>query len=94
MPEKVRAHVFISGLVQRVYFRSYTTQKAKELGVFGWVKNLSDGRVEAVIEGEKENVQKLIEWMRIGPPNSQVERVEVNWEETKGEFSKFAIKHF
>jgi len=59
MNEKVRAHVIVSGRVQGVFFRAETKEKAKELGVFGWVKNLSEGRVEAVFEGERATVEEI-----------------------------------
>jgi len=93
MAEKIRAHIFVSGLVQGVFFRSYTVQKAKEFGVFGWVKNLPDGKVEAVLEGEKEKVEKLVEWMKRGPEFAKVNGIEVEWQEYKGEFENFEIRH-
>ena len=90
---KVRAHIFVSGFVQGVFFRSNTKAKAKEFGVLGWVRNLPDGRVEAVFEGEKEDVEKMIEWTRRGPVYSKVEDVEVEWEEYRGEFDDFEIRY-
>ncbi len=92
MPEKTRANIFVSGRVQGVFFRSQMQKKAKEFSVFGWVANLAKGQVEAVLEGEKENVQKLIDWAKRGPIFARVEKVEVNWEEYKGEFKDFEIK--
>jgi len=59
MNEKVRAHLVISGRVQGVFFRAETQKKAKELGLFSWVKNLSEGRVEAVFEGERAKVEQF-----------------------------------
>ncbi|MEM5855726.1 MAG: acylphosphatase [Candidatus Aenigmatarchaeota archaeon] len=82
---KVRAHVIISGVVQKVNFRYYTKLKAEENKVNGWVRNLIDGRVEAVFEGEKESVEKMIEFCKVGPPNAFVSDVKVVWEEVKGE---------
>ncbi len=93
MGQKVRAHVFISGIVQGVFFRANTKRIADELGVKGWVRNLPDGRVEAVFEGNKEAVDKIIEWCKIGPPLARVDKVEVHWEEYKGEFDGFSIKY-
>ena len=87
---KARAHVFISGLVQGVFFRSSTCGEAQKLGVKGFVRNLPDGRVEAVFEGEKEKVEKIVAWCRKGPPTAWVEKVEVIWEEYKGEFRDFS----
>ncbi len=87
----VRAHVFISGKVQGVFFRAHTRDEATKRGVKGWVRNLPDGRVEAVFEGEEDNVRDLINWCREGPPFARVEDVEVNWEDYKGEFETFSI---
>jgi acylphosphatase len=86
-----RAHVFISGRVQGVNFRWYTQRKAQELGVTGWVRNLWDGRVEALFEGEEKLVQRAVDWCHVGPPSAQVDRVEVNYEQPSGEFSRFRI---
>ncbi|MBU2545427.1 acylphosphatase [Patescibacteria group bacterium] len=86
-----RAHLFISGRVQMVLFRASTQQKAKKFKVKGFVKNLPDKRVEAIIEGEQENVDKLIEWCRRGPILAKVKGVEVIQEEYTGEFNKFDI---
>jgi acylphosphatase len=93
MPERnlARAHVFVSGRVQGVNFRWYTQQKAQDLGVTGWVRNLWDGRVEAIFEGEEKAVQRAVEWCHVGPPSAWVERVETNYEEPTGEFSRFRI---
>lgn len=93
MDEKIRAHIFIQGMVQGVFFRVKTRQKAKVLGVSGWVKNLPDGRVEAVFEGEKEKVEQIIEWIKKGPLFSRVDDVEVDFEEYKGEFENFEIRY-
>jgi len=92
--EKVRAHLFISGWVQGVFFRANTRDKALRYGVKGWVRNLPDGRVEVICEGEREDIQRLIEWCKKGPPGARVEGVEVHWEEYKGEFETFSIKYF
>jgi len=88
----VRAHVYISGIVQGVFFRASTLRVAKQLGLKGFVRNLPDGRVEAVFEGEEENVKKAIEWCKRGPPLARVDKVEVIWEEPKGEFENFHIR--
>lgn len=88
---RVRAHVFVSGRVQGVFFRHETKLRAIRNNVTGWVRNLPDGRVEAVFEGEKESVEAMIEFCRRGPPGAKVEKVEVIWEEPKGEFKDFRI---
>lgn len=87
----VRAHVYISGRVQGVFFRASTWEVAKRLRLRGYVRNLPDGRVEAVFEGDEEKVRKAIEWCRRGPPLAIVEKVEVEWEEPKGDFDDFVI---
>jgi len=88
-----RVHVFISGKVQGVFFRAYTKQKADELGVKGWVRNLPDGRVEAVFEGEDHKVDQMVKWCWEGSPLSKVENVETKEEEYKGEFKNFEIRY-
>ena len=87
----MRAHVYISGRVQGVFFRYETRDKAARHNVTGWARNLSDGRVEAVFEGEKENVERLIEFCRRGPPGAHVTKVEVTRETYTGEFKNFEI---
>jgi acylphosphatase len=93
MAEKIRVHVFISGRVQRVFFRIKTKKKADSLGIFGWVKNLKDGRVEAVFEGEKNKVEKIIKWTQHGPLFAKVKNFVLEPEEQKGEFSNFEIRY-
>lgn len=88
----VRKHLFISGRVQGVTFRTSTRKKAQKLGVDGWVKNLSDGRVEAVIEGDEEKVNKLVGWCNTGPRLANVEEVEERNEEPEG-LEEFNIRY-
>jgi acylphosphatase len=90
-PVKARAHVYISGRVQGVFFRNSVADLADSLGVAGWVRNLSDGRVESLLEGEKDNVARLVEFCRQGPPGAYVRDLEVKWEEWLGEFRDFKI---
>jgi acylphosphatase len=87
----VRAHVFVSGRVQGVFYRAYTRQEAEALGLSGWVKNLPDGRVEAVFEGDKEKVNEMIAWCWDGNPSASVSDVEVKWEKT-ADLSGFEIR--
>jgi acylphosphatase len=93
MPEKIRAHIFVSGKVQGVWFREKTQRKAQELGVNGWVKNLLDGRVEAVFEGDRPQVEEMVKWAKKGPFWAKVNDLELTWEEYKGEFKGFEIKY-
>ena len=87
----VRAHIYVSGRVQGVFYRSNTRKKALELGLKGWVRNLPDGRVEAVVEGEENQVDRLIQWCRRGPPSAVVTGLEVEKETPKGEFETFRV---
>ena len=91
MPEQ-RVHLFVSGRVQGVGFRYSAVGAARRIGgLAGWVRNLDDGRVEAVVEGPREKLEELIAWCRVGPPSARVEDVEVSWEPPSGEFKDFGI---
>ena len=89
---KTRAHIFISGFVQGVGFRFFTILNARKLGVSGFVKNLRDGRVEVVAEGESEDVKALIKCLKGGPPGAKITGVDINWEKHEGVFSDFAVE--
>lgn len=88
---KQRVHLFVKGKVQGVFFRQALKVMAKKKNVFGCVKNLKDGRVEAILEGEDVNVSSLVEWCHAGPANARVEDVEIRNEKHQGEFSKFEV---
>lgn len=90
---KRKAHIYVSGIVQGVFFRSNVRSWAQKCGVEGWVRNLHDGRVEAVFEGEEERVKEAISFCRIGPPGARVDKVDVEWEDYKGEFGSFEIRY-
>ena len=89
---KTRIHVLISGIVQGVWFRANTKNQAEQLGLTGWVRNLSDGRVEVVCEGEEKDVHSMIEWCRGGPPHAEVAAVAVENEQCSGECSDFTVR--
>ena len=91
--EKARARVTVRGRVQGVFFRYSTREMAHRLQVFGWVKNRWDGSVEAVFEGEKEGVERMIEWCHEGPVGAHVQRVDIQGEEYLGEFDEFSISY-
>ncbi|MBI5634619.1 MAG: acylphosphatase [Nitrospirae bacterium] len=80
-----QAHVFISGRVQGVYYRAFTQDQAIRLGLDGWVRNLHDGRVEAVFEGPRELVEQAILVCKKGPPGARVTDVDVAWQNPVGE---------
>jgi len=88
-----RAHVYVSGMVQGVFFRVETAKMAQRLGVSGWVRNLHDERVEAVFEGQKERVEEAIEFCRHGPPTAHVTNLEIKWEEWTGKYPGFRIAY-
>lgn len=88
-----RAHVFIEGRVQGVFYRASTCNEAGLLNLNGWVRNCSDGRVEAVFEGDKSTVDRMISWCHVGPVGANVKAVKVEWEKTEGGFSGFSVKY-
>lgn len=83
--ERSRAHVFVSGTVQGVYFRASTRDEARARNVDGWVRNLDDGRVEAVFEGPRADVEAMVEWCHEGSDRARVEDAETEDEEPEGE---------
>lgn len=88
-----RVHLYISGRVQGVFFRAHTKKAAEQFGLRGWVRNLRDGRVEALFEGESEAMTHMIDWCRKGPLLSSVTHVELIEEPFAGEFSSFSIRY-
>ena len=86
-----RAHVLVSGQVQGVFFRDSTRQKAEELGLAGWVKNVPDGRVEALFEGPSEKVREMVRWCEEGPRHASVENVNTNFESAGGDLETFEV---
>jgi acylphosphatase len=88
---KKRVHVWIEGRVQGVFFRAYMRDAAKKEGVKGWVRNTPDSRVEAIMEGEADAVDRMIQWCHRGSPLSRVDNVIVEEELFKDEFSDFVI---
>ena len=93
MGADVKAHVIIEGRVQGVFFRAETQRAAEQIGVRGWVRNNSDGNVEAVFEGSAQLVNQAVEWCWKGSPMSHVTDVRVAWEEPTQEYQSFAIVH-
>jgi acylphosphatase len=89
--DNVRAHALISGRVQGVAYRIETQWAAERIGVRGWVRNLPDGRVEAVFEGGREEVDEILEWCRRGPALARVDAVDVRWENPTGGFTRFGV---
>jgi acylphosphatase len=89
---KSRFKLIIKGIVQGVNFRYYTQREARKYSVKGWVRNLADGSVAAVFEGEEEDVESMIQWCRHGPPGAHVTELIAQPEEYRGEFQNFSVK--
>jgi acylphosphatase len=96
MPDEgrsIRAHVWVHGRVQGVGFRAHIEYNARQMGgLSGWVRNVGYDAVEAVVEGEREKVERFIQMMKYGPPSSRVDESKVEWEEPTGEFEKFGVR--
>jgi len=86
-----RVHVFVSGKVQGVFYRAFTRDRARALGLTGWVRNLDDGRVEAVFEGEEEKIESMLAILKKGPQHAVIKNLEVKEEEYKQEFKSFSV---
>ena len=91
--ESLRASVIVHGVVQGVFFRASARDEAVRLGVNGWGRNLPDGTVEALFEGEKKKVEAIVAWCRKGPPGARVSKVDVSWEPSSGEFRRFDVRY-
>lgn len=89
--DRVRARVFVSGMVQGVNFRWTARHKAEILGISGWVRNLGDGRVEACFEGDKGAVGEMIDWCHRGPAGASISSVEIKREKYQNEFDGFSV---
>ena len=89
----VRAHIWVKGRVQGVGFRAHVEYRARQIGgLSGWVRNVGYDTVEAIAEGERENVERLIEEMKQGPRSSRVDESKVDWEKPTGEWDRFGVK--
>ena len=91
--QKRRVHVWIKGRVQGVFFRAYTREAAVKEGVAGWVRNLPDGRVEAVFEGDADNVEHMVSWCHRGSPLGRVDHVDAQEEAYQGDLYRFEITY-
>ena len=89
--EQVRAHLYIEGNVQGVFFRRSARTKADELGVVGLIRNRKDGSVEAIAQGSKSKVDAFIKWCKKGPPFAKVEKVEIEWKKNLEDFEEFEV---
>ncbi len=91
--ENVRAHLFIEGIVQGVSYGYFTSDVAAMLGLSGWVRNLPDGRVEAVFEGSRELIERAVGECRKGPSGAFVSNIDLSWEPYAGKEKGFEIRH-
>lgn len=91
MSDPAAVQVLVHGRVQGVFFRSFASRHAKELGLSGYVRNLEGGAVEVLAEGDRKQLEKLIGYLRIGPPAARVDRVETTWSEYTGKYPAFVI---
>jgi acylphosphatase len=92
MADRSRVHVLVSGIVQGVAFRAATIDEARRLSLSGWVRNLPDGRVEAEAEGERSDLEALVQFCRRGPPAARVADVEVTWGAYRGNLGPFTAR--
>jgi acylphosphatase len=88
-----RIEILVSGKVQGVFFRAFITKKARELGLCGFVSNLSDGKVKIIAQGKRENLEKLLDYAKIGPPLAKVLKVDFKWSRSLEPFDDFVIRH-
>jgi acylphosphatase len=93
MSDLASVKVVIYGYVQGVFFRDFTSRRARELGLTGYVRNLPNRAVEVLAEGERINLEKLIGHLKTGPPGAAVEKIEVSWSEYTGSYSHFGIRY-
>ncbi len=90
--DRERAHVYVSGQVQGVFFRDSAREKAEQLGLNGWVKNLPDGKVEALFEGPSDKVREMVRWCEQGPSHAEVENVDTEFEASEGDLTGFEVR--
>ena len=94
MGAEVKAHLFISGRVQGVFYRAFTRDMATHLRLKGWVRNLPDGNVEAVFEGDRNAIELAIKECSSGPPGARVDNIDVEWGERAGDINDFQIRYY
>ena len=93
MEGQVAVRATVQGRVQGVFFRAFVEEHAQQLGLRGYVRNLPSGTVEVVAEGEQERVERLVEYLRVGPPGARVKRVVTRWSAYTGSYSSFRVRY-
>lgn len=91
--ESISVRLIVRGKVQGVYFRFNMRQVAMKNSVVGWVRNLPDENVEALLEGNKEDVNQVVQWSKIGPENARVDEVKMDYGEYTGKYKDFIIRY-
>ncbi len=91
---QARAHLIIKGIVQGVFYRAFTRDIATQLGLKGWARNLPNGNVEALFEGDKEEVEQAIRQCSMGPPGSRVDGIDVEWKDYQGDLKDFQVRYY
>jgi acylphosphatase len=91
--ELVSLQATVYGYVQGVFFRAFVSQQAEEINLTGYVRNLPSGAVEVAAEGERGQLERLLDRLRVGPPAARVERVTASWAEYSGAYSGFRIRY-
>ncbi|UCB43595.1 MAG: acylphosphatase [Dehalococcoidales bacterium] len=94
MDDPAAVQVIVHGRVQGVYFRAFAARRAVELGLTGYARNLADGAVEVRAEGEREQLKRLVGYLKSGPPAARVEKVVTEWSEYTGEYRGFGVKYY
>ena len=93
MADLASVQVIVYGYVQGVFFRAFASERATQLGLTGYVRNLPGGMVEVNAEGERKHLDQLISYLKVGPPSAEVEKLVTSWSEYSGNYSGFRIKH-
>jgi len=93
MDELASLQAIVYGYVQGVFFRAFVSMRARELGLIGYVRNLPEGTVEVNAEGERNKLEKLIGYLKVGPPGARVEKVVTNWSKHTGSYFDFNIRY-
>ena len=94
MADLASIHATVYGRVQGVFFRAFTSRRARELGLTGWVRNLrGEEAVEVYAEGERKLLQELVDYLKVGPPAAKVEKLDVKWSDYSGNYSGFNIRY-
>ncbi len=93
MGESASLHAFVFGRVQGTFFRAYAKKRADELGLTGYARNMPDGSVEVMAEGDKKTLERMISYLNVGPPAAKVEKIVTKWGDEVGRYSDFQIKY-